>query len=177
MSNKFKWNIHYKYYIISNPYGLYLFSYSCWLARIPFYATVLGPVSISLVVNSVVFGLVINELRQMGTHQMDKSERSMILSRLRGAIGIMFLLGLTWMFAFFSVGPAGRNNNLLLHCLHSKKKYYCKRSLKSRHDYPKIAAMKSLKWVTSGHNSPRIWHRHSDDPESRHCNDFLFCVA
>ena len=78
----------------------------CWLARVPFFVAVLVPVSLILFLNCIAFGLVLYQLRQMDSRRIDLTKRSDILARLRGAISIMVLLGLTWIFAFFAIGGA-----------------------------------------------------------------------
>ena len=84
-----------------------LYPYRCWLSRIPFFLVFLAPVSVVLILNFVAFGLVINQLRIMDSKKLDKSRRITVISRLRGALSVIVLLGLTWSFAFFAIGGAG----------------------------------------------------------------------
>ncbi|CAH1799387.1 unnamed protein product [Owenia fusiformis] len=78
----------------------------CWLDRLPFYCAFLAPVGIILIINLIAFVLVIHQLMGYSAKKLNKTERSNTAIRLRGAISIVVLLGLTWLFALFSIGGA-----------------------------------------------------------------------
>lgn len=81
--------------------------YRCWLSRIPFYVAFLAPVCIVLLVNTVVFVLVIRQIIRRSSKKLTKTDSSSTAARLRGAISLVVLLGLTWVFAFLAVGNFG----------------------------------------------------------------------
>ncbi|XP_060084150.1 adhesion G-protein coupled receptor G6-like [Ylistrum balloti] len=79
----------------------------CWLNPIPFYGAFLAPVLLILVLNTIAFVLVTRQLFGMSSKKITKSDKSSTVSRLRGAVGVVILLGLTWVFAIFAVGGIG----------------------------------------------------------------------
>ncbi|XP_070567268.1 adhesion G-protein coupled receptor G6-like [Ptychodera flava] len=85
----------------------------CWLSRYPFYGAFLAPLCFVLIFNSVIYCLVINQLCRLDTRAMATNERYGYLAQLRAAIGLMVLLGLTWVFAFFAIGQASLVFNYL----------------------------------------------------------------
>lgn len=79
----------------------------CWLSRIPFYAAFLGPVVLIIIINSVVFVFVMKQIVNRSSNKLTNTEKSSLKVRLKGAISVIVLLGLTWMFAIFAVGDFG----------------------------------------------------------------------
>ncbi|OWF51985.1 G-protein coupled receptor 126 [Mizuhopecten yessoensis] len=79
----------------------------CWLDPIPFYSAFLAPVLLILILNTIAFVMVTRQLFGMSSKKITKSDKSSTLSRLRGAVGVVILLGLTWVFAVFAVGGTG----------------------------------------------------------------------
>ncbi|KAK2156108.1 hypothetical protein LSH36_221g01028 [Paralvinella palmiformis] len=79
----------------------------CWLSRIPFYGACLAPIALILVANFVIFSMVIHQLRKLSARNDHRSMKQYnIQTQLRGAIAVVILLGLTWVFAIFAVGRA-----------------------------------------------------------------------
>ncbi|XP_074663095.1 adhesion G-protein coupled receptor G6-like isoform X2 [Tubulanus polymorphus] len=76
----------------------------CWLSRIAFYGSFLGPVCVVLLLNIVSFILVVKQIYSMGKRsKISRREKSSISTQLKGAIGVMLLLGLTWVFGLFAI--------------------------------------------------------------------------
>ena len=86
---------------------LVIFIFRCWLSRIAFYAAFLGPVVLLMIINSVVFVFVMRQIINRSSNKLTKTEKSSTVVRLRGAISVIILLGLTWIFAIFAVGDFG----------------------------------------------------------------------
>ncbi|ELT96794.1 hypothetical protein CAPTEDRAFT_225131 [Capitella teleta] len=77
----------------------------CWLDQIPFYAGCLAPIAFVLLINITMFILVIRQLHNFSVRRnIEKTVYSSVRVRLKGGIGVMFLVGLTWVFAIFAVG-------------------------------------------------------------------------
>ncbi|XP_033740678.1 adhesion G-protein coupled receptor G6-like isoform X2 [Pecten maximus] len=79
----------------------------CWLDAIPFYGAFLAPVLLVLILNTIAFVMVTRQLFGMSSRKITKSDKSSTVSRLRGAVGVVILLGLTWLFAIFAVRGTG----------------------------------------------------------------------
>lgn len=75
----------------------------CWLNPIPFYASFLAPVALIIIINFIVFIMVLRQLMGAATKNIDKSDRSKTSSRLRGAVTLVIMLGLTWVFAILAI--------------------------------------------------------------------------
>lgn len=60
-----------------------------------------------LLTNCIIFFMVVRELCKITSKDTEKSVYAEAMSRLRGALGIVTLLGLTWIFAFFAISDAG----------------------------------------------------------------------
>lgn len=89
----------------TDNYG-FINSGMCWLRNPAFYVAFVGPVGLILLVNCIAFALVIRQLSNMASSKLNKTDRNGTMQRLRGAIGIVILLGLTWIFAIFAIGKA-----------------------------------------------------------------------
>ncbi|XP_070568359.1 adhesion G-protein coupled receptor G2-like [Ptychodera flava] len=85
----------------------------CWLSRYPFYGAFLAPLCLVLIFNSIIYCLVVYQICGLNSKAMTANERYSYLAQLRAAIGLMVLLGLTWVFAFFAVGQASLLFNYL----------------------------------------------------------------
>lgn len=74
----------------------------------PFYFAFLLPVGIVLVCNLISFILVIRQIMKTGSRQVatTKSDKYSVRARLRAAVFLVILLGLTWAFALFAIGGA-----------------------------------------------------------------------
>nr|KAG5704342.1 hypothetical protein BaRGS_012651 [Batillaria attramentaria] len=71
----------------------------CWLRGTAFYAAFVGPVCLILLLNLVSFVLVLRVILGL----TDKQETSQAAQKLRRAIGVVVLLGLTWVFGLLSI--------------------------------------------------------------------------
>ncbi|XP_036370807.1 adhesion G-protein coupled receptor G6-like isoform X2 [Octopus sinensis] len=78
----------------------------CWLSAPSFYAAFLAPVAISLIFNIIMPSLVIWHLIMMHSNKRSEQERSKV--RVLGLVGLLFLFGLTLVFAFFAVREAAK---------------------------------------------------------------------
>ncbi|XP_058252494.1 adhesion G-protein coupled receptor G4 [Hemibagrus wyckioides] len=77
----------------------------CWLQNnVAFYVTVVAFVVLILVCNISVFGVVLVQIRGMQLSK-EASRCSRMLHEMRVVASLTFLLGLTWMLAFFTWGP------------------------------------------------------------------------
>ena len=107
----FSWAFLHNFILVNvfwtGPYFFLFLYFSCWLSRIPFYAAFLGPVALLIIVNSVVFVFVMRQIINRSSNKLTKTEVSSTKVRLRGAISVIVLLGLTWIFAIFAVGDFG----------------------------------------------------------------------
>mgnify|MGYP001795036032 CR=1 FL=1 len=83
-----------------------IFSFrSCVLTGIPLYAAVFAPVLLILTTNFIIFGVVIYSMRQSRTF-VSAEKRTTSYQRVRMALAILVLLGLTWMFGALAIGSA-----------------------------------------------------------------------
>ena len=72
-----------------------------------FYFAFLGPVAFILLMNSIAFVLVLRQIIGVsGGVQLNKSTKAKIRTQLHGAVIIIVLLGLTYMFAIFAIDQA-----------------------------------------------------------------------
>ncbi|XP_023223025.1 adhesion G-protein coupled receptor G6-like [Centruroides sculpturatus] len=94
--------------IVSVDYNLYYGGKNyCWLQIEAFHYGFLLPVAIIMTINIIIFCMVIYSItcgRKAINH--NQSEKKMILARLRAAICIFTLLGLSWTFGFFTIKSA-----------------------------------------------------------------------
>lgn len=81
-------------------------SRSCWLQKdVVFYVTVVGFIGLILLCNTAVFIMVLIQIKQMGSNKLSAKSHSSVLD-LKSVASLTVLLGLTWLFGFFSFGPA-----------------------------------------------------------------------
>lgn len=78
----------------------------CWLKDLAFYIAFVGPVGLILVINFLAFGLVLRQILGLAGRKLNKSDSFSVAQRLRGAVGVAILLGLTWIFALFAIDRA-----------------------------------------------------------------------
>ncbi|XP_059142698.1 adhesion G protein-coupled receptor A3-like isoform X2 [Physella acuta] len=80
----------------------------CWLRTEAFYGAFVGPVCLILVINCLAFLMVLHKLATMSkaTSKLKRTDKNRTVQQLRAAIGVLILLGLTWLFAIFAVGQA-----------------------------------------------------------------------
>ncbi|XP_041357950.1 adhesion G-protein coupled receptor G6-like [Gigantopelta aegis] len=87
-------------------YGL-LSSRICWLTNPAFYFAFLAPVAMILLTNCITFVLILHALfRVSGRNALIKPTKAKKYTRLHGAVLLVVLLGLTYMFAIFAIGEA-----------------------------------------------------------------------
>ncbi|XP_052398368.1 adhesion G-protein coupled receptor G2-like [Carassius gibelio] len=78
----------------------------CWIKNtIAFYVAVVAYFCIIFVLNLVMFGVVMVHLRRIKRQNPHNNQYRSGLHDLRSIVGLTFLLGLTWAFAFFAWGP------------------------------------------------------------------------
>ncbi|CAN0348044.1 unnamed protein product [Lampetra planeri] len=99
-------------------YGLVAYSRSanstqdsfCWFRHngdAAFYATVVAFLGVVLCINMAMFVVVLVQICSMKSSRGAAGDwRSDVLRDLKGSVSLTFLLGLTWVFAFFAWGPA-----------------------------------------------------------------------
>ncbi|XP_070568337.1 adhesion G-protein coupled receptor G2-like [Ptychodera flava] len=85
----------------------------CWLSDMAFYIAFLAPFCLVLLFNLIVFCLIIYQMCRLNSRTSTQHEKYSYVSRLRAAIALMVLLGLTWIFAFFAIGQASLLFNYL----------------------------------------------------------------
>uniref|UniRef100_A0AAY4CA82 Uncharacterized protein n=1 Tax=Denticeps clupeoides TaxID=299321 RepID=A0AAY4CA82_9TELE len=78
---------------------------SCWVQNDKaFYATVVSFIALILLFNLIMFGMVLVQIRTMQSNKPARWSNSFTRD-LRVVVSLTFLLGLTWLLAFFSWGP------------------------------------------------------------------------
>ena len=86
---------------------LFLISSSCWIKYPAFYFFFLIPVAMIMLLNCTVFVLVLRQIISASDFvSTNYSSKSKLKTRLRGAMIMIILLGLTYLFAVFAVGKA-----------------------------------------------------------------------
>ena len=85
---------------------MYIYLYRCWLQAEAFFVAVLGPIAVILIMNIVVFIMVLKQLHRVrgrrGSTCSDSvklAARKMVFKRVKGALSLFVLLGLTWLMA------------------------------------------------------------------------------
>ncbi|XP_067131905.1 uncharacterized protein [Centruroides vittatus] len=78
----------------------------CWLQMGAFYYGFLLPVGIVMLVNSVIFCLVFYSVARTKKPKLKTDDKKLVLKRLRAAVCILTLLGLSWTFGFFAINGA-----------------------------------------------------------------------
>ncbi|XP_067675291.1 adhesion G-protein coupled receptor G6-like isoform X2 [Haliotis asinina] len=78
----------------------------CWIRNPAFYAAFLAPVAVILLINFAAFGLVLRQILGLSSKKLNKSDNTSTMTQLRGAVGVVILLGLTWVFAVFAIDRA-----------------------------------------------------------------------
>ncbi|XP_053396684.1 adhesion G-protein coupled receptor G6-like isoform X2 [Mercenaria mercenaria] len=96
----------------------------CWLDRVPFYAAFLGPVCLLLIVNTITYALVIRMIVKRSNKKLTKTDKSSTAVRLRGAISLVVLLGLTWAFAILAFDDFGIVFHYLFAVLNSLQGFF-----------------------------------------------------
>lgn len=76
----------------------------CYLKRIPFFISFFVPVCIVMIWNSVVYILVARQMHRLRKRQTKFNQTFSLTDQLRASFSLTFLLGLTWLFAFFAFG-------------------------------------------------------------------------
>ncbi|CAF4271001.1 unnamed protein product, partial [Adineta steineri] len=80
----------------------------CWLSNLPFYLSFILPIVLYIFTNTILFSIVAYSLlcgktaRQLQSTQTSESQR---LSRFTVALSCFIVLGLTWIFGLFAIGP------------------------------------------------------------------------
>ncbi|XP_030595973.1 adhesion G-protein coupled receptor G2 [Archocentrus centrarchus] len=78
----------------------------CWLQKdVVFYVTVVAFLGLILLCNISVFIVVLIQIKRMGSNKLSAKSHSSVLD-VKSVASLTVLLGLTWLFGFFSFGPA-----------------------------------------------------------------------
>ncbi|UJR37227.1 hypothetical protein I4U23_029936 [Adineta vaga] len=80
----------------------------CWLSKLPFFVSFILPIVLYIFINSILFIIVAYSLLCGKTAQRLQSTRpleSQRLSRFTLALSCFIVLGLTWIFGLFAIGP------------------------------------------------------------------------
>nr|KAG5696042.1 hypothetical protein BaRGS_017154 [Batillaria attramentaria] len=78
--------------------------FNCWLRGVAFYVAFVAPVALMIILNFIVFGIVLRVIVGKAHKKLGRSDAHSTLRRLRRAVGVVILLGLTWVFGFMAVG-------------------------------------------------------------------------
>nr|KAG5692221.1 hypothetical protein BaRGS_009821 [Batillaria attramentaria] len=78
----------------------------CWLRGVAFYSAFVAPVSLTLVFNFISFAFVLRTIVGLKHNKAGKAESSQNVQKLRRAVCVVVLLGLTWVFGFLAVDGA-----------------------------------------------------------------------
>ena len=82
-------------------------SFSCWIKSPAFYFAFLSPVIGMMLMNLIVFVLVLRQIIGVsGGAVLNKTNKNKICVRLHGAILMIILLGLTYLFGMFAIDQA-----------------------------------------------------------------------
>lgn len=83
-----------------------VFLLSCWLKNdIAFYVSVVAYFCVIFLTNTIMFVVVMVQLRRIKRQNPQNNQYRKGLQDLRSVAGLAILLGLTWGFAFFAWGP------------------------------------------------------------------------
>lgn len=105
--------------------------FRCWLKGLAFHFAFLAPVGLILLFNFVIFGLVMYRFFKISVSALNEKGSFTLKKQLRGAIGMIILLGLTWVFAIFAIDKASLAFNYMfaifnsLQVLHTNLLYAC----------------------------------------------------
>nr|KAG5692222.1 hypothetical protein BaRGS_009822 [Batillaria attramentaria] len=78
----------------------------CWLRGVAFYSAFVAPVCLTLVFNFISFAFVLRTIVGLKHNKAGKAESSQSVQKLRRAVCVVVLLGLTWVFGFLAVDGA-----------------------------------------------------------------------
>lgn len=84
---------------------LFICSFSCRIERIPFYAAFFAPILCIIFINLIVFGVILYKLNTRPDSSIVR-ERNAKARRMKQAVGIMILVGITWSFGALAVSRA-----------------------------------------------------------------------
>nr|KAG5702993.1 hypothetical protein BaRGS_014816 [Batillaria attramentaria] len=77
----------------------------CWLKGTAFYVAFVAPVCLILLLNVIAFTMVLRVITGQG-RRLNRSHAISTGRQLQGAIGVVILLGLTWVFGFLAIDKA-----------------------------------------------------------------------
>nr|KAG5702995.1 hypothetical protein BaRGS_014818 [Batillaria attramentaria] len=77
----------------------------CWLKGTAFYVAFVAPVCLILLLNVIAFTMVLRVITGQG-RKLNRSHAISTGRQLQGAIGVVILLGLTWVFGFLAIDKA-----------------------------------------------------------------------
>ena len=83
-------------------YGRFLLIFSCRIEKMAFYGAFFAPVMFVIFVNLVVFGIIMYKLNSRPDSSLGR-DRGAKIRRLKQAVGIMILVGVTWIFGALAI--------------------------------------------------------------------------
>ncbi|KAK7478683.1 hypothetical protein BaRGS_00030068, partial [Batillaria attramentaria] len=75
----------------------------CWLTGVAFYVAFVAPVCLILLFNAISFLLVLRGILGLTNNKLNRTKSSETAQKLRRAVGVVILLGLTWVFGFLAI--------------------------------------------------------------------------
>ena len=80
----------------------FIFFFSCRIEKIAFYTAFFAPVMCIIFVNLIVFGIIMYKLNTRPDSSLGRN-RSAMMQRMKQAVGIMIVVGLTWIFGALAI--------------------------------------------------------------------------
>ncbi|KAK7478677.1 hypothetical protein BaRGS_00030062, partial [Batillaria attramentaria] len=78
----------------------------CWLTGAAFYVAFVAPVCLILLFNVISFLLVLRVILGLTNNKLNSTQSTQAVQKLRRAVGVIILLGLTWVFGFLAIDGA-----------------------------------------------------------------------
>ncbi|KAK7488167.1 hypothetical protein BaRGS_00020609, partial [Batillaria attramentaria] len=78
----------------------------CWLTGVAFYVAFVAPVCLILLFNVISFLLVLRVILGMTNNKLNSTQSTQAVQKIRRAVGVIILLGLTWVFGFLAIDGA-----------------------------------------------------------------------
>nr|KAG5692871.1 hypothetical protein BaRGS_002306 [Batillaria attramentaria] len=80
----------------------------CWLKGVTFYIAFVAPVCLVLLCNVISFVLVLRVILGLTNNKPNSTQTNQAVQKLRRAVGVVILLGLTWVFGFLAIDDTSR---------------------------------------------------------------------
>ncbi|KAK7478666.1 hypothetical protein BaRGS_00030051, partial [Batillaria attramentaria] len=78
----------------------------CWLTGVAFYVAFVAPVCLILLFNVISFLLVLRVILGLTNNKLNRTQFTQAVQKLRRAVGVIILLGLTWAFGLLAIDGA-----------------------------------------------------------------------